>query len=61
MVLNMINSKQHLTTALRFVGLQKIVNIKAALNRGLFDTLKYATPPIIFGPVSVVRPEVDTP
>ena len=52
MVLNTINSKQHLTTE----GLQKIVSIKAALNRGLFGTLKCAFPNI----VSVVRPE-DTP
>jgi hypothetical protein len=53
MVLNTINSKQHLTTE----GLQKIVSIKAALNMGLSGTLKCAFPNI----VSVVRPEVETP
>lgn len=37
---NLVKSKEHLTLQ----GLQKIVNIKASINKGLSETLKAAFP-----------------
>ena len=43
MVVEMMNCKEHLT----FEGIQKIVAIKASINRGLLDELKVRFPSII--------------
>jgi hypothetical protein len=49
-VVNLMNHREHLTTE----GLQKIVSIKAVLNKGLSDKLKVSFPNI----VPAIRPQV---
>lgn len=51
-VVDMVNSKEHLTTK----GLQKIVSLKASMNLGLNDELKAAFPDT----VTILRPLVES-
>ena len=52
-IVTLIIRKEHLTIE----GIRKIVELKAAINRGLSDKLKVAFPDV----VPVVRPRVETP
>ena len=54
-ILEIVSSKGHLDNENEEGGLQEIVNLRAALNLGLSDTIKAAFP----NTIPVVRPAVE--